>query len=98
MEFSPYQSKMCRVCLAMQKGSYSPVRNGVHGKTIETGHRPKLRLLGVDEAGFPIRGHFDVWSAYRPYGRDLLEFFNSMGWALYGQMKSVRKHWPTSQY
>ena len=44
----------------MQKGSYLPVRNGVHGKTIDTAHSPKPRLLGVGEVGFPIRGHFDV--------------------------------------
>jgi hypothetical protein len=27
-----------------------------------------------------------VWSAFRPCGRDQVEFFNSTGWALYIQV------------
>jgi hypothetical protein len=31
-----------------------------------------------------LRGsHLDVLSAFRPCGRDLVEFFNSTGWALH---------------
>src|ERR1019366_8165212 len=30
--------------------------------------------------------HLDVLSAFRPCGRDLAEFFNSTGWASYGQV------------
>ena len=41
---------------------------------------------------------FDGLSAFRPCGRDLVEFFNSTGWALHGQMTVIRKHWPTSRY
>jgi hypothetical protein len=33
---------------------------------------------------------FDGLPAFRPCGRDLVEFFNSTGWALYGQMKGKR--------
>ena len=29
--------------------------------------------------------HFDGLSAFRPCGRDLVEFFNSTGWAFYVQ-------------
>jgi hypothetical protein len=29
--------------------------------------------------------------------RDLVGFFNSSGWALYGHMKSIRKHLPTGR-
>ena len=34
-------------------------------------------------------------SPFRACGRDLAEFFKSTGWALYGEMKNTRKHWPT---
>ena len=58
---------------------------------------PQQLPIGV--SAFPeivpksVRGsHLDEKSAFRPCGRDLVEFFNSTGWAFYGQMKSVRKH------
>jgi hypothetical protein len=37
----------------------------------------------------PGRGlhHFDEKSAFRPCGRELVEFSKSTGWALYRQMK-----------
>ena len=41
-------------------------------------------------------------SAFRPCGRDPVEFFNSTGWAFYGQVavhgsRNTQKdlHWPT---
>jgi len=34
-----------------------------------------------------LRGsHLDVLSPFRPYGRDLVEFFNSTGWAFFVQV------------
>ncbi len=34
---------------------------------------------------------------FRPCGRDVVEFFNSTVWALYGQMEgSIRKYWADS--
>jgi hypothetical protein len=33
--------------------------------------------------------------SFRPRACDLVEFLKSAGWALHGQMKSIRKHWPT---
>ena len=33
--------------------------------------------------------HLDVLSAFRPCGRDLVEFFNSTGWALHASWRAV---------
>ncbi len=50
------------------------------------------------EVGYSEVIQFDGLSAFRPCGRDPVEFLNITGWALYGQMESIRKHWPTSHY
>ena len=42
--------------------------------------------------------HFDGLSAFRPCGRDLVEFFNSTVWALYVHVDWICKHYPPSRY
>ena len=46
-----------------------------------------LVVRGRRDTKFPrsrLRGsHLDVLSPFRPCGRDLVEFFNSTGWAFY---------------
>ena len=47
--------------------------------------------------GGPEAIHVDGLSAFRPCGRDLVEFFNSTGWSLYGkrtQTLSLARHPP----
>ena len=48
-----------------------------------------ISQLFADKAwvtGQCLRTHFDDLSAFRPCGRDLVEFFKSAGWALYGRL------------
>jgi hypothetical protein len=59
--------------------------------------RPDSRSL--TRARSLVRGrHFDVLSAFRPCGRDLVEFFNSTGWPFYVQVAVPMRLpdcWPT---
>ena len=48
------------------------------------------RFCNCRAVGHTEAFHFDGLSAFRPCGRDLAEFFNSTGWAFYGQVGDFR--------
>ena len=57
------------------------------------------RNLGGQIAEKGGEGHMVVWSPFRPCGRDLVEFFNSTGWAFLVQVDYFRvaRHSPTGK-
>ena len=54
---------------------------GCARKPVRNAQAINSRMVGYSEVI-----QFDGLSAFRPCGRDLVEFFNSTGWALYGQV------------
>jgi hypothetical protein len=48
--------------------------------------RPALGLPWQLSRSPVRRSHLDVLSPFRPCGSELVEFFNSTGWALHGQV------------
>ena len=49
--------------------------------------------------GYCLRIQVDPWSAFRPCDRDVVEFFNSSEWALYGKLacRALPRCWPTPE-